>query len=107
MISPRTARFIGAAAPASSWPGPATHRTASPEPPSPEPPSREPPAPADAPAASYQEQKRAAERAIVVAALEANEWVISRTARSLDLSDHSSLIKIMKRLGVRRPGRQV
>ena len=75
--------------------------------PSPEPPSREPPSPAAAPAASYQEQKRAAERAIVIAALEANEWVISRTARSLGLSDHSSLIKIMKRLGVRRPGRQV
>ena len=82
-------------------------RTAPPSPgqPSPEPPSREPPSPPAAPAASYQEQKRAAERAIVIAALEANEWVISRTARSLDLSDHSSLIKIMKRLGVRRPGR--
>lgn len=64
-----------------------------------------PPPPADAPAPSYQEQKRAAERAIIVAALEANEWVISRTARSLGLSDHSSLIRIMNRLGVRRPGK--
>ena len=62
-----------------------------------------PPPPADAPAPSYHEQKRAAERAIIVAALEANEWVISRSARSLGLSDHSSLIKIMNRLGVRRP----
>ena len=53
--------------------------------------------------ASYQEQKREAERAIVVAALEANDWVIGRTARALGLSDHSSLIKIMKRVGVRRP----
>ncbi len=61
--------------------------------------------PAEAPAASYREQKRAAEHEIIVAALEANGWVISRTARSLGLSDHSSLIKIMKRLGVRRPAR--
>ncbi len=67
--------------------------------------SAPPPPPADAPAPSYQEQKRAAERAIIVAALEANEWVISRTARSLGLSDHSSLIRIMNRLGVRRPGK--
>ena len=51
----------------------------------------------------YREQKRAAEHAIVVAALEANDWVIGRTARALGLSDHSSLIKIMKRVGVRRP----
>ena len=45
------------------------------------------------------------ERAIVLAALEANDWVIGRTARALGLSDHSSLIKIMNRLGVRRPAR--
>ena len=66
-----------------------------------------PPAGAPPPAtpASYQEQKRDAERAIVVAALDANDWVIGRTARALGLSDHSSLIKIMKRVGVRRPAR--
>lgn len=64
-----------------------------------------PPASAGAPGASYREQKRAAERAIIVAALEANGWVISRTARALGLSDHSSLIKIMNRLEVRRPAR--
>ncbi len=65
-----------------------------------------PGAPADPPTSvSYQEQKRAAERAIVLAALEANNWVIGRTARALGLSDHSSLIKIMRRLGVSRPAR--
>ena len=62
-------------------------------------------APTGAPHRSYREQKRAAERAIVLAALEANDWVIGRTARALGLSDHSSLIKIMNRLGVRRPAR--
>ena len=65
----------------------------------------EPAAPTDTPHRSYREQKRAAERAIVLAALEANDWVIGRTARALGLSDHSSLIKIMNRLGVRRPAR--
>ncbi|MXX71896.1 MAG: hypothetical protein F4Y73_08530, partial [Gemmatimonadetes bacterium] len=66
---------------------------------------RETAAPTDAPHRSYREQKRAAERAIVLEALEANNWVIGRTARALGLSDHSSLIKIMNRLGVRRPAR--
>ena len=52
--------------------------------------------------ASFQEQKRAAERVIVLRALDANDWKIGRAARALGLADHSSLIKIMKRLGVRR-----
>ena len=53
-------------------------------------------------AAGFQKQKRAAERAIVVRALDANDWRIGRTAKALELADHSSLIKIMKRLGIRR-----
>jgi DNA-binding NtrC family response regulator len=43
-----------------------------------------------------------AERQIVIAALERNDWHISRTAEDLGLSDHASLLKIMRRLGVRR-----
>ena len=58
--------------------------------------------PAHAADAGFQEQKRAAERAIVLRALDANEWKIGRTARALGLADHSSLIKIMNRLGIRR-----
>ena len=61
----------------------------------------QPPGGADA---SFQEQKRTAERAIVLRALEASDWKIGRAARALGLADHSSLIKIMNRLGVRRPG---
>ncbi len=52
--------------------------------------------------ASFQEQKRAAERAIVLRALHTHDWKIGRTARALGLADHSSLIKIMNRLGIRR-----
>lgn len=59
--------------------------------------------PADTAHASYQEQKRAAESEIVVRALEANDWKVGKAALALGLSDHSSLIKIMNRLGVRRP----
>ena len=54
------------------------------------------------PDAGFQEQKRAAERAIVLSALDANDWKIGRTARALELADHSSLIKIMNRLEIRR-----
>lgn len=56
-----------------------------------------------APRGSFQEQRRAAESEIVLRALEAGDWKIGKTARALGLSDHSSLIKIMKRLGLRRP----
>ena len=55
------------------------------------------------PAGSWQEQKRAAERLIIERALEDHGWVIQRTARALGLADHSSLIKIMRRLGIKRP----
>jgi two-component system nitrogen regulation response regulator NtrX len=43
-----------------------------------------------------------AERQIVVAALERNQWHITRTAEELGLADHASLLKIMRRLEVRR-----
>jgi len=50
-----------------------------------------------------QELKAEAERAIVLAALEGNEWHVTRTAEALGLADHASLLKIMRRLGLKRP----
>ena len=41
--------------------------------------------------------KAEAERQIIVAALERNDWHITRTAQSLGLADHASLLKIMRR----------
>jgi DNA-binding NtrC family response regulator len=52
--------------------------------------------------ASYQDLKAEAERTIVLAALERHEWHITRTAESLGLADHASLLKIMRRLEIRR-----
>ena len=43
-----------------------------------------------------------AERQIVVAALERNEWHITRTAEELGLADHASLLKIMRRLDLKK-----
>jgi len=43
-----------------------------------------------------------AERQIVVAALERNNWHITHTAEELGLADHASLLKIMRRLDLRR-----
>jgi len=43
-----------------------------------------------------------AERQIVAAALERNEWHITRTAEELGLADHASLLKIMRRLDLRK-----
>ena len=48
---------------------------------------------------SFQELKAEAERRIVVAALERNEWHVTRTAEALGLADHASLLKIMRRHG--------
>jgi DNA-binding NtrC family response regulator len=53
-------------------------------------------------ARTYEEQKAEAERQIIVAALERNDWHLTRTARELGLADHASLSKIMKRLGVQK-----
>ncbi len=52
---------------------------------------------------SLRARRAAAERKIVVDALEENSWHLTNTARELGLSDHSSLIKIMKRHGIRKP----
>jgi two-component system nitrogen regulation response regulator NtrX len=53
-------------------------------------------------ARTFEEQKQEAERQIVIQALERNEWHVTRTAKELGLSDHASLLKIMRRLGVQR-----
>jgi DNA-binding NtrC family response regulator len=53
-------------------------------------------------AGPLREQKAAAERAIVLAALERNAWHVSNAARELGLADHSSLLKIMRRHGLKR-----
>jgi DNA-binding NtrC family response regulator len=46
--------------------------------------------------------KAEAERQIVVAALERHDWHITRTAESLGLADHASLLKIMRRLDLKK-----
>ena len=51
---------------------------------------------------SFQAQRTEAERKIVLAALEKHDWQITRTAESLGLADHASLLKIMRRLGVQK-----
>jgi two-component system nitrogen regulation response regulator NtrX len=51
---------------------------------------------------SYQSLRMEAERQIVSAALERNDWHITRTAAELGLADHASLLKIMRRLDLRR-----
>ena len=58
-----------------------------------------PPGPAPT---SFQALKAEAERQIIVAALERNDWHITRTARALGLADHASLLKIMRRHGISR-----
>jgi len=45
--------------------------------------------------------KAEAERQIIVAALERNDWHITRTAQSLGLADHASLLKIMRRHNIK------
>lgn len=47
--------------------------------------------------------KSQAERQIVLAALEKHNWQVTRTAESLGLADHSSLLKIMRRHGLSKP----
>jgi len=51
---------------------------------------------------SFQDQKAEAERRIVLAALERNDWHITRTAEELGLADHASLLKIMRRHDISR-----
>ncbi len=52
---------------------------------------------------TLRDRKDAAEREIILAALERNRWGITRTAAELGLADHSSLLKIMRRLGIAKP----
>ena len=51
---------------------------------------------------TFQELKAAAERRIVLTALEQHAWHITRTAEALGLADHASLLKIMRRHGISR-----
>ena len=51
-------------------------------------------------ARTFLERKAEAERQIVAAALERNEWHITKTAQDLGLADHASLLKIMRRHGL-------
>jgi DNA-binding NtrC family response regulator len=51
---------------------------------------------------TLKDQKAAAERAIVLAALERHDWGVTAAARELGLADHSSLLKIMRRHGLKR-----
>jgi two-component system nitrogen regulation response regulator NtrX len=56
----------------------------------------------DASATTFVELKAEAERQIIVAALQRHDWHVTRTARALGLSDHASLLKIMRRHGLKR-----
>ncbi len=53
-------------------------------------------------APTLQDRKADAERQIIMEALDRNNWQITRTAQDLGLADHSSLLKIMRRLGNKR-----
>jgi len=52
---------------------------------------------------SYQDLKYEAERRILIQALEQHDWHITNTAKSLDISNHSNLLKMMRRLDIQRP----
>ncbi len=65
--------------------------------------TRVPPTPGEE-SRNFQELKAEAERQILVAALERNDWHITRTAEELGLADHASLLKIMRRHNLKRPG---
>ncbi len=51
---------------------------------------------------SYAELKLDAERRILLNALLENGWHISNTAKALGLANHSNLLKMMRRLGIKR-----
>lgn len=53
-------------------------------------------------AGTFQELKSEAERQIIIAALERNEWQITKTAADLGLADHASLLKIMRRHNIKK-----
>ncbi len=51
---------------------------------------------------SFRERREAAERTIVLNALARHEGHVTHAARELSLADHASLLKIMRRLGIKR-----
>jgi two-component system nitrogen regulation response regulator NtrX len=55
-----------------------------------------------APPGTLRALRAQAERQIVLGALERHGWHVTRTAEALGLSDHSSLLKIMRRHGLSR-----
>jgi DNA-binding NtrC family response regulator len=57
---------------------------------------------APAPPGSFHDLREQAERRIVLEALERNGGQVTRTAHELGLADHASLLKIIRRLGIRR-----
>jgi DNA-binding NtrC family response regulator len=59
-----------------------------------------------APAGTLKALKAQAERQIVLDALDTNDWQITRTAETLGLADHSSLLKIMRRHGLSKRSRE-
>jgi len=52
---------------------------------------------------TLKDRKMAAERAILLEALRRHDWHITDTAADLGLADHASLLKIMRRHGIKRP----
>ena len=52
---------------------------------------------------SFLERKAEAERQILIAALDQHDWHVTKTAQDLELADHASLLKIMRRHGLTRP----
>ena len=53
-------------------------------------------------AGTFRELRTQAERRILLTALDRNAWHITRTARELGLADHASLLKMLRRHGIRR-----
>jgi len=54
---------------------------------------------------SFKDRRTEAERQIIIQALEENNWQIGNTASALELADHASLLKIMRRLNIHRKER--
>jgi DNA-binding NtrC family response regulator len=52
---------------------------------------------------TYRDRRAEAEREIIARALEETGWNVQRAAKNLGLADHASLLKIMRRLGLKRP----
>ncbi len=52
---------------------------------------------------SFQELRQEAEKQIILNYLEANNWHITNTAKTLGIANHSNLLKMMRRLGIQRP----